>query len=854
MKLITTLSVLFFLITSCSNKTIFDQQVGSLHLSIDNAGRVISLKDISSHTDYIAKEASALLECRKYDTDTAMVKPLSAKMVENGTIELSYPNGVTIKVAIATKDGYFKMEIIEAEPLSEISRISWGPYNTNARGYIAQTLGLVRSDDFTIGMMGLEPNTDCLGFVLGNTALYTDEGASLMLTSFDHTRGRFVENIENQNNDLRRSEPIPVTVLGSSIALFGTKADKDSELDIIEKIELAEGLPHPMVNGEWNKRSIEGQKFCVWANYNEKSFEEHLELAKEMGARILCKPSLFIGGFLSNWGHFEIDEKLYPGGIKSLLKNSQKANEYGIGTTLYTLTTFMKPLSKREPYIAPIPDNRIQTWRYSAKVGKDIKKDDSVIVLKYDKNVKAILDIAPHKVVCIDNEMIAFGSFEVDGDHIIAKECDRGAFMSDKAEHSEQSEAKLMYVAGYRNLYPGTIDMSNEFSDRLYDVLYNSGQQNFIVDGFESCHETGYGNYTGNLFVKNFYDRCVADNKETLVTGSGFSQYSWHFMSHESWGEYDKHRGVRGTMMDYRLKNQMYLGSNHMPKKLGQYYPDEATVEDIEWLMGIATGWDSGVDFDIDIDVFKKNPNYTAIVEKLHLWTQARSEKAFTQEQKMNLKQTDRQYKLTKNSDGAWNLQFNTYWQNDKMKILPSSAMQAKVLSGENGEVRPCSIDWSWTHNPAPYDEIGLSDDMVHTSAEQPSKWSIKIPDYPDADSWLLSNDRRFLFVVRLSENAPCAVSDIKVTIDGKKVEIPVTLNPGEYLSIPHMIPWVCIYDSKHNLISDMNIRGYIPLVQRGATGTVTMSCKPEKKGEKPELILNARCQNGYFFQSSDPE
>ena len=52
------------------------------------------------------------------------------------------------------------------------------------------------------------------------------------------------------------------TVVGSKIALF-TCAEGET-LDRIEQIELAEGLPHPMVNGKWFKRSdLFGRSYLI---------------------------------------------------------------------------------------------------------------------------------------------------------------------------------------------------------------------------------------------------------------------------------------------------------------------------------------------------------------------------------------------------------------------------------------------------------------------------------------------------------------------------------------------------------------------------------------------------------------
>ncbi|MGY0035838.1 hypothetical protein [Pedobacter sp. NJ-S-72] len=628
---------------------------------------------------------------------------------------------------------------------------------------------------------------------------------------------------------------------GSSIALFASKSGKDNELNAIEKIELGAHLPHPMFNGEWIKRSKEGQKFCLWANYDENNFTDYLQLAKDMGARILCRH----GGYSSNWGHFDLDRKVYPGGNPALLRDSKRAKEAGVATTLYTLTTFLTEMTEREPYLAPIPDDRLQTWAAEASISKDINQTDKNIFLKNSKLLVETLKKANSKVIRVDNEIIEFEKFEVNNNEILAQGCTRGAFMTTVADHKTGASAKLMYVSGYHNFYPGTIGMSNEVADRLAKIVIETDQDNFVIDGFESCLEAGYGCYTGNVFMQNFYKKCQENKKETLVTSSNFSQYTWHNMSHESWGENDSERGFRGSMLDYRISRQGLLQENLMPNKLGQYHPGKASVEDLEWVMALATGWNSGVDFTLDINQFKKNPHSKEIVDKLRLWTDARSMNAFTEAQKMALRQTDVQYKLSRKADGSWDLAFDKFWQYDKLKLLPASAIKAKVVNSGNESVKPRSIDWFWTHNPGIYDEVLISDDLIHKGGVTPTSWTIN---YNENDKY--QDEKRYLqFVLRLPKDAPCGIKNIKISANGEELEIPVLLNPGEYIAIPHLNSVASVYNSQHKVIREKTFRKYLPTLKKGSTNKISVSCDPVDTKQNITAILNITSQNGFFYQ-----
>lgn len=836
---------------ACSQEVLFDQTAGNLRLAIDKTGKITALEDVSAGLNYIDSDApSYLLECAVYEKDSIseLMQPHTANVTaRNGSdtrLELIYRNDLRLTVNISSKEGYLRMEVVDANPVSEISHIVWGPYRTTMRSYIGELLGLNRSEHFTIGLLGLEPNTDSGRPNVSDVAAaaYTDKGSIVRLFSYDHTRGYFGDHTQ----PLRKAVPLPgATVIGSAVALFGCPAERDSELNVIEKIELAEGLPHPTFESVWNKHSDAGTKFCIWCYHSEADFDEYLELSKKLNARILCRP----WGFSSNWGHFDIDPKIYPGGIPAILEDSRQAKKDNIGLTLYTLTTFLKPMSAPEPYLAPVPDDRLQTWRPEAILMKSVSPDDTTLVFQNVEDVAEVFRQTPRKVIRIDNEFIEFTDIKIDGDLILTGKCRRGTFHTSPANHQEQSKVKLMCVSGYHNFYPGTLDMSNEFAERLGNILTDADLDIFLVDGYESCLETGYGTYTGNIFLKKFYEHCVEKNKEVLITGSMYTQYSWHLMSHISWGEGDRERGVRGTMLDYRLSRQMELRRNLMPNKLGQYYPSEATAEDVNWIMALATGWDAGVDFQLYIEALKKNPELEEISETLHLWERARSENAFSEQQKMALRQTDVLYRLSKKEDGKWDLSFDRFWQNEKLRVLPPSAMSASPVNENANSVRPLSIDWSWTHNPGCYDEVGLSDDLVQQTGSRETQWKVTIPPFEEnPKSWFPTSNRHFQFVIRLPENAPCAVKNFKVSVNGNTVEIPAVLQPGQYVSIPHLLEMACVYDKTHHVTKEIYLHGYLPKVKKGETVTVGLSCEPLEKDANPEVILNVRCQNGYFY------
>ena len=153
----------------------------------------------------------------------------------------------------------------------------------------------------------------------------------------------------------------------------------------------------------------------------------------------------------------------------------------GVGLTLYTLTTFLKPRPDLEPYLAPVPDERLQTWKPQTILTKDISSNQKEIAIQNSDGVVAVLKAASNKVIRIDDELVEFKNFSIHDSDIILSECDRGQFFTNPADHMKGSKVRLMFVSGYHNFYPGTLDMSNEFSERLGNILLEANLDNFVV-------------------------------------------------------------------------------------------------------------------------------------------------------------------------------------------------------------------------------------------------------------------------------------------------------------------------------------------------------------------------------------
>ena len=182
----------------------------------------------------------------------------------------------------------------------------WGPFATQINGSIGETIGIVQNESFTLGIQALNPKTlggypwkdndhlpqmdifeqedfeDVTHAKRGvlysvEAAKPTEYGSSLQAYTRNRSKDRVIENWDHQ----RYVAPALADggLIGSKIALFGCKTA--NTLQTIGEIEVAEGLPHPMIDGVWVKQSPVINSSYLIMDFDETNVDECLGYAKQ---------------------------------------------------------------------------------------------------------------------------------------------------------------------------------------------------------------------------------------------------------------------------------------------------------------------------------------------------------------------------------------------------------------------------------------------------------------------------------------------------------------------------------------------------------------------------------------------
>lgn len=654
---------------SCS-KTDNIAELKSEHLTIgiDGRGYISKLTDNNTQTDYLSKDTiSPLITIKK---DSVIIFPVAAHLEEDKLV-FEFIDDIKIRVKFEEKPTHITFELVEATNLAEIELIVWGPIPITINKIIGETIGIVRGDEFAIGIQALNPKT--LGgypwqdndttpqFDIFDQDDYSDlseEGKGYTLyrveaakpEKFGSTlqawcRNRFQERIISNLNHEKYISPTFYDggIIGSKIALFGCPVEQT--LEAIGEIETEESLPHPQIESSWGKTTNAASSAYIIYNFGEATIGEAIEYTKNAGLKYLYHPEPF-----KNWGHFELDEKSFPNGWDGLKMCVDKAEAEGIYVGLHTLSNF---ITTNDPYVTPLPDSRLGEVGNS-EITATIDENQVEIPVKSPDFFNQFKNNNLHTVM-IGSEMIRYRSVSESAPWKLL-DCQRGAWGTHKVNHENGAKISKLADHAYK-VFLTNPELSIEMAKRLADLYNYCGLRQISFDGIEGNRSTGMGNYGEILFATTWYNN-LSENikKHIIIDASRTTHYFWHIYTRMNWGE-PWYAGFRESQTEYRMKNQAYFQRNMMPGMLGWFsLRNNTSIEDIEWMLARSAAFDAGYAFVVGKEQLEENGQAPEILKLLKLWETARMKNVFSEDQKERMKDIHNEFHLTGTSENTWNL------------------------------------------------------------------------------------------------------------------------------------------------------------------------------------------------------
>ncbi|MEQ9289385.1 MAG: hypothetical protein RIG77_20825 [Cyclobacteriaceae bacterium] len=732
-------------------------------IAFDQMGKITKLANATENYAHLADD-NALMAIR---VANELIYPSSVNWDESaGIVSLSFPSQqVEATIKVEHKESYITLELTSLTNRDKVELVLWGPFQTTIKETVGETVGVVRDKQFAIGIQALNPRTlggypsreddstpsynifattslvdisDSLNILYrGHTGLPQDYGSSLQA----YTRNRSKERVVPSMNHEYYTAPAydDEGMIGSKIALFGCAPDK--VLDVIEDIELAEGLPHPMLNGKWAKRATDATSAYLIQGFNEQNIDEAIELTKKAGLKYLYQ-----GGPFQNWGRFDLHEKGFPNNWASMQACVEKAEAAGLKVGAHTLSNF---ITTNDPYVTPVPDKRLARVGVST-LAKAISATDKDIEIADPKFFNQMKNNSLHAVM-IGNELVRYERVSEKAPWILLN-CERGAFDTQASTHTKGIEIAKLADHGYKTFLTNT-ELSLEVSARLAKLYNETGLKQISFDGLEGNQSTGMGAYGEVLFVKNWYDNLQPEIKnDYIMDASRPGHYFWHMFTRMNWGE-PWYAGFRESQTSYRLLNQDYFRRNFIPCMLGWFsMRDNTSLEDIDWMLARSAAFDAGYALVTSAGLVNKNGFGDEILEKIKQWEKARMGKAFSADQKKRMEDIKAEFALQTISDNEWKLiPYHVQRFEHKLKIR-----------------QPGEPVWSQF-------------EMNNPHTEQPMGFILQ------------------------TTNGATAVDLFLEIDDYKKIDLPVRIQPGQYLKYDGGNK-VVLYDNSWNAISSVKV------------------------------------------------
>ncbi len=404
-------------------------------------------------------------------------------------------------------------------------------------------------------------------------------------------------------------------------------------------------MPHPEIEGVWGKQSPAATDSYLIVDFSEKDLDSALDLTEEAGLRYL-----YHGDPFRNWGHFDLDEKQFPENWDSLKKCVERAAERGIYLGVHTLSNF---ITTNDPYVTPIPDSRLGAVG-SSVLSADLSSAETEIGIVSPDYFNQFAN-NNLRTVMIEKELVRYGGVSAEAPWKLTG-CERGAFGTAASSHSRDTEITKLVDHGYKTFLAGT-DMQEEMACRIADLFNYTGLRQISFDGLEGCMASGMGQYARTLFVNSWYERLNEDLRGRVINdASNPGHYFWHIYTRMNWGE-PWYAGFRESQTQYRLKNQNFYDRNLMPHMLGWFrMTSQTTVEDAEWLLARAAGFDAGFALVTSPEVAESNGLGSEILGAVREWEKARSSGAFSEKQKESMKSVSAEFHLENAGPGSWDL------------------------------------------------------------------------------------------------------------------------------------------------------------------------------------------------------
>jgi len=578
---------------------------------------------------------------------------------------------VNVTIKVAERKHYIAFEVANVEPAD----VEWFSmeFPVKALKTRAWAMNGTHDDEFGICHMGLTPNTLC--------------------TPVGHGPG--VVSLQAQCF-LRHG------IKGAKTALIASPFDQ--YLSVIQEMEKDTGLPCPILDGKWARISEPVRRSYLFAiGVAADDVDALIEYAK-IGHFGLIKFLRF--SWNKTCGHYEINEKNFPGGREGLKRACDKIHAAGLKVGIHL---FGPAISQNDPYITPIPDERLMYVECSP-LAEAIDDKATVLTLTgqadlppRQKKSSDPLGTFPGYFIRMGDEVIRYSDIEV-GPPYRFTGCKRGALGTRAAAHPAGAPVRSFVLMWETFMFDPDSTLLDEAAQNLADIVNYCKIDMVYFDGsgcIPTCHHFDLWYYMNKSLLTHYrrFDHDVLF-QTSMSTGQ---QLWWHMIPRSA--SADGHGDIK-AYLDQRLDGILRMKDNFTAPDIGWYGLDPGWPPDyLEYICAKCLGCDGSISVQANRKILETHPRARETMEMIGRYERCRLANHFPEPIKAKLREKGKEFKLLEEAKGRWKLLRAAY---EPERTIAAMDNVSNVWTVRNDLDHPCvgAVE-IWRDRSAGYNDAG---------------------------------------------------------------------------------------------------------------------------------------------------
>lgn len=698
------------LIMGAAKAQSFELRTQYASVRIDSRAYIVSMRDLRTGTEYCPEgRPSALMSLCSGNRCV-----LPRKAVYNTAkkeLVVGFGNGSVATIKAEPQSRYLRFRLLSLTNRKDIDNVVWGPYKTTISKTIGEIIGVVRSDDFAIGMLGLDDNTTTgpptdgdMSFIYyyvhspdpkkyplpstlkegqvfsiggdgrndrafnnlpeeyyrmnsGNgAALEPEFGSSICMHARDRRKEQMIrfpnypDGIDGKANSPRYQLVTATNAdfIGSSVALY--LCPDSLGLKTIENIVVNEGLPHPTIDGKWIKDPSAYRPDIAWSGVH----DSLISYAHRLGLQSVQDEGWgeYYPNPVNRWTTKKISFASSP--AMDIPAYGALMQKNGIRYGLHTLCEFLQPNNNSD--VAPVPSDSLAIMQRTT-LAADISASDTMITVVDTAHFNEFGGWEGNEtnVLKIGKELISYDGITTTPPYNFLH-VKRGLYGTQKGAYKAGTTIVKLQPNCYHGFAPD-MDLQQVYANYYGKWLTEGGMDYIDFDGLESCMYQGQGQYSFKRFFRELFDAYRKNGGKYLrVMGSGISEGNWHYMSVGNVGGGDhmfspvrNKWGIEGKDVRYSYQ------SSYLPATFGIInLSSDWSVYDAENLEAKSIGWDAMYMLGLSQRTVEATGEKEAIFAAYRAWENARSAGVFSSGWKEKLKDLHYKFHLEQKGEGSF--------------------------------------------------------------------------------------------------------------------------------------------------------------------------------------------------------